>query len=402
MMERGEPRPRRRLGLRAGEWVEVRSLPEILATLDEKGALDALPFMPEMIASCGKRFRVLKSAHKTCDRVERSGLRRMEDTVHLDELRCDGAGHGGCQAACLIFWKEAWLKRVDGDASAAAAPAVSAPAASGAVPPVLAAATRATADPAAPEEVRWSCQATEMFRATFPMKWWDPRPYIKDIRSGNATLGGAIRWLVIRCLNQIQRIPKTYRVVETLRGDFRYPHVEGALKKTPRSTLDLKPGDRVTVKPLEEIRATLDTRSRNRGLSFDSEMVRYCGGTYSVASRVTRLIDEPTGRMMEPPNDCIILDKVVCTAEYHGLCPRAIYPYWREIWLEPAGVREPVPGEDRAAPAGAGRPAPLAPAWTADSAGLAVGGASQADPVPIAADGSCGQETGKEDGGGET
>ena len=32
--------------------------------------------------------------------------------VHLDETRCDGQGHGGCQAGCLLFWKEAWLKRV--------------------------------------------------------------------------------------------------------------------------------------------------------------------------------------------------------------------------------------------------------------------------------------------------
>ena len=39
---------------------------------------------------------------------------------------------------------------------------------------------------------------------------------------------------------------------------------------------------------------------------------------------------------MEPPNDCIILDGVVCTAAYHGLCPRAISPYGREIWLERA------------------------------------------------------------------
>src|SRR5215475_13657598 len=37
-------------GLRPGEMIEVRSLPEILATLDERGCLDGLPFMPEMAA----------------------------------------------------------------------------------------------------------------------------------------------------------------------------------------------------------------------------------------------------------------------------------------------------------------------------------------------------------------
>jgi hypothetical protein len=34
------------LGLGIGELVEVRSAQEILATLDENGELDGLPFMP--------------------------------------------------------------------------------------------------------------------------------------------------------------------------------------------------------------------------------------------------------------------------------------------------------------------------------------------------------------------
>ena len=42
------------LDLRPGEWVEVRSAPEILATLDEQGALDGLVFMPEMLKYCGR------------------------------------------------------------------------------------------------------------------------------------------------------------------------------------------------------------------------------------------------------------------------------------------------------------------------------------------------------------
>ena len=44
--------------LRTGDWVEVRSESEILATLDENGELDRLPFMPEMRKHCGKRFEV--------------------------------------------------------------------------------------------------------------------------------------------------------------------------------------------------------------------------------------------------------------------------------------------------------------------------------------------------------
>lgn len=50
------------LNLRVGELVEVRSEAEILATLDENGELENLPFMPEMLQFCGQRFRVDKLA----------------------------------------------------------------------------------------------------------------------------------------------------------------------------------------------------------------------------------------------------------------------------------------------------------------------------------------------------
>jgi hypothetical protein len=46
--------------LRAGDIVEVKPLEEILGTLDSRGALEALPYMPEMIKYCGKKCRVYK------------------------------------------------------------------------------------------------------------------------------------------------------------------------------------------------------------------------------------------------------------------------------------------------------------------------------------------------------
>src|SRR5215475_12280509 len=96
--------------LKAGEWVEVRSKEEILATLDAKGALGGLPFMPEMLDYCGQRFQVVRTAHKSCDTVSGRyiGL-SLKDGVHLS-MRCSGRLYGGCQAECLLFWKEAWLK----------------------------------------------------------------------------------------------------------------------------------------------------------------------------------------------------------------------------------------------------------------------------------------------------
>lgn len=75
--------------LKAGDWVEVKSKEEILATLDKNGRLDEMPFMPQMFEYCGKAFKVYKSAHKTCDTVYPIRGRRLSDAVHLD-LRCNG------------------------------------------------------------------------------------------------------------------------------------------------------------------------------------------------------------------------------------------------------------------------------------------------------------------------
>src|SRR3954463_15805471 len=93
------------LGLRVGDLVEVRSADEILATLDGRGELDNLPFMPEMLAFCGRRMTVHKVAHKLCDSTYWSGMRALPRAVHLTAARCDGSAHGGCQTACTLFWK---------------------------------------------------------------------------------------------------------------------------------------------------------------------------------------------------------------------------------------------------------------------------------------------------------
>ncbi len=102
-----------RLDLRAGELVEIRSEKEILATLDDHGATRRPHLHAEMLSFCGQQIRVFRRADKTCDTVQSGKSLRLIDTVHLGDLRCDGGAHGGCQAGCLLFWKEAWLKPVD-------------------------------------------------------------------------------------------------------------------------------------------------------------------------------------------------------------------------------------------------------------------------------------------------
>jgi hypothetical protein len=332
-------------GLHVGDLVEVLSPQEILTTLDEHGELESLPFMPEMLQFCGQRFYVDKVAVKACDTITNSGMYRMHNAVHLSNVRCDGSAHGGCQAACNIYWKDAWLRRIDGPKTVNVAsqepgqttlPLLTPP-----VPPAvctietLSRATR-KADPRPRDEPSYACQATELLRGTSePIPFWNAGSYIRDVRSGNVGGWAMLVSLVIGIFNKAQDVLRG-RLPERLsiRGGRRFPFIEGKLRKTPEATLGLRPGELVRVKSREKIVDTLDVNNQNRGMSFDPEMLMYCGREARVRQRVQKIIDEETGRMVHFKNSCIILEDVVCTAKYHRYCPRGIYPYWREIWLE--------------------------------------------------------------------
>jgi hypothetical protein len=93
----------------------------------------------------------------------------------------------------------------------------------------------------------------------------------------------------------------------------------------------------VRVKSKEEIAKTLTPDGRNKGMWFDREMMAYCGGVYRVRQRIQRFIHEPNGKMLVLKNQPVTLEGVVCSGDRsvcRWLCPRAIYPYWRECWLE--------------------------------------------------------------------
>ena len=215
LVEIGVSGARPRLGLRVGELVEVRRAEEILATLDHTGKLDGLPFMPEMLQQCGQRFTVYKVAHKLCDTVTGSGMRRMHDAVHLTGVRCEGGAHGGCQTACLVYWKEAWLTRVDGVADGPEPPRRGRDAARVTVADLHA---RARRPPALNGDERFSCQATELLSAAperLPLR--DLGQYVRDVRSGNAGMVAVLRAFVVGLFNHVQGL-STRRLPSRLRN----------------------------------------------------------------------------------------------------------------------------------------------------------------------------------------
>jgi hypothetical protein len=329
---------------RAGELVEVRSREEILAGLDAKGCLDGMPFMPEMLAFCGRRFRVRAVAHKTCDTAKQTSTgRRLDTTVHLDGTSCDGSAHEGCQAGCTLFWKDAWLRSVD---DARTDPVRPAGASAGMC--TAAALERNTRREEAGSP-RYACQATQLYDFTEPLAPWDVRQYLYDVRTGNRSASRVLRVVVLAWVRWIlSHTPVGYRMLDTLYDKIHRlltghasprltAHIQDG-QRTPTGRLHLRQGESVRIKSQQEIERTLDQNSKNRGLSFDwLEMAPYCGRVVEVRRSVTKIIEEPTGRMIEMKQPCIMLEGVVCNAEYSACrlnCPRAIPSYWREIWLE--------------------------------------------------------------------
>jgi hypothetical protein len=326
-----EPTP-----FKAGDRVVVRSREEILATLDARGCLEHLPFMREMLQFCGREMTVAAAAHKTCDPAYKTGGRRLNRTVHLSGSRCDGSAHGGCQAECNLFWKDAWLKPAPAQVAAAVA-----------VPAAPSLTEREAAALPTGDGERYICQATEIVKASTQLPWWNPRQYLLDVSSRNHSLAVAVKVLAMSWSRQLLRLPVGFRLWARL-NDWVHrrltgrpaPRVTGLVPgggKTPGGTLGLQPGELVRVKKLSEIETTLDANSKNRGMWFDSEQVAFCERRFVVRRRVERILDERTGKMMELKNPCITLEGVLCSGHVSSerlLCPRAITPYWREVWLE--------------------------------------------------------------------
>lgn len=292
-----------------GQLVEVRSSQEIAATLDASGKLDGVPFMPEMARHCGSRIRVSRRADKTC--VVGYGLRSMESTVFLQDSRCDGAFHDGCQRNCLFFWKEAWLKPVEQGSEPLQAE------------PILDSATSCWLDQLPTRQNdRYSCQSTELYGATLALSRWDLTPFIREIFHGELSIHGLV-----------QIIFRTVR--HRLFGRSESGSLVGSEGKKTKGDLNLQAGEWVDVKRTEEIQASLDADGSNCGLFFKPTMSKAIGGRYQVEFPVQKIILEQTGKMVRLTNT-VALKGVVCQGVCVNNCPRSEYLYWRESWLRRA------------------------------------------------------------------
>ena len=305
------------IALKLGDLVEVRSAAEVVSSLDSEGKLDGLPFMPEMLPFCGRRLRVSKRADNTCALGQ---PRRIENTVHLEQLRCDGSAHRGCEAGCLFLWKEAWLRRVTdsaGESSDTQIPPAS----------IEDGAYRLLSEFAQKPDSTLMCQSTELNSATCSAPLGSSSSYFAKVARDCAANERSVE-----DLRQLVTYFWGKAILYLFMLWTRAPWNADRYRKTPATPLDLKPGEVVRVRGMFEILRTLDRNGCNRGMEFKPEMFQFCGRKYPVIINMTRRIDERSGELKGFRSPCIVLESVYCHGQ-RSFCQRANYHYWREIWL---------------------------------------------------------------------
>lgn len=291
-----------------GDLVEVRSAAEILSTLDEKGTRENLPFMPEMLAFCGKQFRVSRRAFKTC--VDDGDMRQLDDTVFLEEVRCDGSLHAGCDRGCLIFWKTAWLKpagsaSLNGNSSRSRV-------------------SEAELLSLAQHDGQFFCQSSEIVNASKPLPWWEAKQYLWDLKYNRIPFLLFARSLLIAIYNKFASCLNFHA----------WGAVSGvATAGNGSQPLNLRRGEFVRVKPLSQIKATLDSEGKHQNLLFAPAMANFCGQVLLVRDRVENIVLEATPRQRKI-KDTVLLEGATCDGVCHRLCPRQSLLFWRECWLE--------------------------------------------------------------------
>ena len=310
--------------LRRGDYVEIKSPEEILRTLDSDGAINHVPFMPEMIAFCGGRYRIARRVVTTCVSGTDSPRSFYHDDVYtLEDLRCSGAAHGGCQKACAIYWRQAWLRKVERPADR------SQPGAAASTQDASAERLRAALKVSTGPNT-YFCQASEFVKDTFHLATARLKvaSLMRQLSVGNFTLLQMARilwiWLIIR-------------IRWAIKGVF----AQGRNKSTPNEGLNLRAGEWVEIKPMQEILQTLNEQGMNRGLQFNADMGRVCGRRYRVNGRLENFIADCTGEMRHMRNT-VCLENSFCGCVYlgglgRGACARNEYVYWREIWLRRVG-----------------------------------------------------------------
>jgi 2-polyprenyl-6-methoxyphenol hydroxylase-like FAD-dependent oxidoreductase len=100
------------LGLKPGDWVRIKSEGELRAALDATSRNRGLTFEPEMTRYVGGAYRVSQVVERIIDE-QKGKMLRLDRTVILDQVVCQGLCNKACPRKNPLFWREAWLERIE-------------------------------------------------------------------------------------------------------------------------------------------------------------------------------------------------------------------------------------------------------------------------------------------------
>src|SRR5262249_4735373 len=144
------------------------------------------------------------------------------DVAILEGQRCSGAAHDGCGRMCVLFFKTAWLRKVDSGRPEH--------------PSLAGTDALVTKIKSVTPTGRYICQSTELSRATRPVSRFRMLlKCVREVQSGSRSIPEMLKLIAVPVFRFITR----YRI-----PGFR-PY--GTLKKTPVSKMNLQPGEWIQV-----------------------------------------------------------------------------------------------------------------------------------------------------------
>ncbi len=229
--------------------------------------------------------------------------------VVLANLRCSGAAHDNCQKSCTIFWREAWVRKVEESTTPSTIVAGEREQLRGSLKTVAAAG-------------RYFCQASEILKATTPLSQRQRiRAALNEVQTANCSL------------SQMAKRVATWIYWRTRRR-FLGHYGRGFGTSPAYPPLNLEAGETIEIKAMKRISETLNSSGCNRGLLFMPDMRNLCGQSRRVEKRIDKIIMDGTGEM-RPLRDTVFIEGSLCgcSSVAFGGCPRAEFAYWRESWL---------------------------------------------------------------------
>ncbi|HVZ29550.1 MAG TPA: FAD-dependent monooxygenase [Asticcacaulis sp.] len=106
------PKSKGDLNLKSGDWVRIRDADTIRATLNPQARNLGLSFEPEMTRLIGQ-VRQVDTVVERMIHEETGKMVYLERTVTLKDTYCLGVCAKQCPRANPLFWREAWLERVE-------------------------------------------------------------------------------------------------------------------------------------------------------------------------------------------------------------------------------------------------------------------------------------------------